>query len=765
LGIHLFQIARFVVFITLLVGRANGQIAMEDRLTPMEVDLLGTTPRTHLARAASLDAEEGWREAVEAIQQVRLSHGDELIAAVSPVQPPGFVQYRPVRIECQRSMSELLHSSPKALEAYRSSVDARARRWYEQGVRERDSRLLEKVVDRYFVSSYADDALFALGELAYAEGKFESARRHWERIDQRLRSPAEPLSGLAGPPESPFWLALRQRLPTDELAAALRADSPAGSRTVYKGSDLAPARIHALLALSSIQQGDIPRAAFEVGLFERLYSDARGSWRGRNVDYAPLLSDLLAQAEATRSRPSSASWQSFAKNARRDNAVERRVETRALPNWRVALSDDESSQFVAAERKRHAACHPVLSGSVVFVADEQRIRAFELATGRPWPDGVSGVLFETGFPRGRPRPGTPDPWGAPQYTLTLAAGCLYARVGSPLTTVRADRAGQFRENAAVLVGLDVARGQGRMLRGFPLRTMGSDWAFEGAPVVRDGRLYVALRKSGVRVESHVACYDAQTAQPLWQTYIGSAEPPGLGNADEISNGLLTLVDDTLFFNTNLGVVAALQTDSGRIQWATAYPRAFRNAIRYRESWHGNARPCHYHQGLVIAAPEDSDRVFALDAADGRVLWQTDRGEEFRAHVPTDILGVAGDCLLVASDRLAWFDVFSGRLKAVFPETHAASPTSPAPSPCGAGRGILAGDEILWPTSVGIIYLRQSLDPESRPATSRQVVRFAPTDLAGNLIATDGVLLMATDVALSAMTSRAATDNRSKSSLP
>ena len=765
LDIDRLQVALFVVFISLFVRGADAQVAIEDRLTPMEVDLLGTTPQTHLTRAASLDAEEGWREAVEAIQLVQLSHGDELIAAESQVQSPGFVQYRPVRVECQRLMSELLHSSPAALRAYRSSVDARSQNWYEQGVREQDQRLLRKVVDRYFASSFADDALLALGELAYAEGKFESARYYWERIDQRLRIPTGPLPGFAGPPESPFWLGLRQKLPTDELVAAFRTDQPPSSRTVYVGSDLPPGRIHALLALASIQQGVMLRAEFEVGLFEQLFPDERGPWRGRDVSFASLLNDLLTRTETMGPRPASASWRSFAKNARRDNSIERRVETQVMPSWRVLLADEEGAHLVGRERKRHAAYHPVVLDSVVFVADGQRIRAFDLDTGRPWPDGVSGVLFETGLPPSRSRPGNPEPWGRAHHTLTLADGCLYARVGSPLTTIRADQAGRFREDAGVLVGVDVERGQGRMLRGFPLKTAASELAFEGAPVVHDGRLYVALRKSGIRVESHVACYDAQTAQPLWQTFIGSAEAPALGNADEISHGLLTLVDDTLFFNTNLGVVAALEAESGRIRWATAYPRVLRGTIAFRESWHGNPRPCHYYQGLVITAPEDSDRVFALDAADGRVLWQTSRGKELRGHVPTDIMGVAGDSVIVASDRLAWFDIFTGRLKAVFPGARAAGPTSPAPSPCGAGRGILAGDEILWPTSNGIVHLRQTLDADRQPVRSRQVTRYASPYSAGNLIAADGVLLMASDRDLSAISPRRKTDKISISSNP
>ena len=54
--------------------------------------------------------------------------------------------------------------------------------------------------------------------------------------------------------------------------------------------------------------------------------------------------------------------------------------------------------------------------------------------------------------------------------------------------------------------------------------------------------------------------------------VSSAETPGQGQSNEITSNLLTLEGRRLYYNTNLGVVAALDTRRGQIQWLSIYPR-------------------------------------------------------------------------------------------------------------------------------------------------------------------------------------------------
>ena len=82
-----------------------------------------------------------------------------------------------------------LLAPPEGLEAYRRRVDSIAERWFREGIERLDESLLRRVTNEMFASSYGDDALLALGELALQRGDTAAARRHWRRIDRRLWGP------------------------------------------------------------------------------------------------------------------------------------------------------------------------------------------------------------------------------------------------------------------------------------------------------------------------------------------------------------------------------------------------------------------------------------------------------------------------------------------------------------------------------------------------------------------------------------------------
>ena len=96
-------------------------------------------------------------------------------------------QFVSLRAYCQVQLAAL---PPEALKLYRSRVDASARKAYEDGVAQRDRRLLLDVVDQSLASSFGDKALLALGEMAFEEGDFTAARWYWERIVPAKPRPA-----------------------------------------------------------------------------------------------------------------------------------------------------------------------------------------------------------------------------------------------------------------------------------------------------------------------------------------------------------------------------------------------------------------------------------------------------------------------------------------------------------------------------------------------------------------------------------------------
>jgi len=194
----------------------------------------------------------------------------------------------------------------------------------------------------------------------------------------------------------------------------------------------------------------------------------------------------------------------------------------------------------------------------------------------------------------------------------------------------------------------------------------------------------------------------------------------------------------LYFNTNLGVVAAVRASDGQMLWVTRYPQiASDESAPYGPS-HGPDRgltPCLIHQGLVIVAPSDCNRVFALDAATGLLLWSTapEAADEVRY-----LLGVGGGNLIASGRRLYWINAETGQIIARFPG-------GPDEALRGYGRGILAGDQVYWPTRDRIYVFDQQ-----GPQQTRQPIDLAPLGLTGgNLLIAHGWLLIAAADRLSA----------------
>src|SRR5262249_55335804 len=149
---------------------------------------------------------------------------------------------------CHRQIS-LMPAEARAL--YRQRVDPQAEAWFRAGVKERDRDLLGRVVDQAFLSSWGDDALNALAELAFEAGQFEEALMLWKRID------TNPATDGAEP------------------AADARADTPGG--LIYVDTNLDRALIEAKKVLCHVFLGQKESVPREIAEFRRRYPDARGT--------------------------------------------------------------------------------------------------------------------------------------------------------------------------------------------------------------------------------------------------------------------------------------------------------------------------------------------------------------------------------------------------------------------------------------------------------------------------------------------------------
>ena len=155
-----------------------------------------------LLRNAAGHARDGqWAEAIDIYQRVIQQFGDK-VARLPKDDPAGdptgeSILYVDLRHFCQRRLAAL---PPEALAIYRRRVDIQADRWFKQGAAERDRSLLRRIVEQDYCSSWGDDALDLLGDLAFQDGRFDEALALYRQLV--LDGDAPDRSGLVYPDPS-----------------------------------------------------------------------------------------------------------------------------------------------------------------------------------------------------------------------------------------------------------------------------------------------------------------------------------------------------------------------------------------------------------------------------------------------------------------------------------------------------------------------------------------------------------------------------------
>jgi outer membrane protein assembly factor BamB len=176
------------------------------------------------------------------------------------------------------------------------------------------------------------------------------------------------------------------------------------------------------------------------------------------------------------------------------------------------------------------------------------------------------------------------------------------------------------------------------------------------------------------------------------------------------------------------VIAALGVRRGDVRWIKRYDRAKTGDLaELATHFDRDLTPCVYHQGVLFCAPSDTPYLFALDAVTGQTIWANNLAED-----AIHLLGVGEGRLIVSGDRVCWFDANSGKLLARWPE-------GPDAGIHGYGRGVLAGDAVLWPTREQKIFV---FDVRSAQQV-REAIDLRPLDVrAGHLLVGRERLLIA-----------------------
>ncbi len=563
---------------------------------------------------------------------------------------------------------------PELLEGYRTRIDPPAERLRQAAQQRGQTRLLQELVERYPLSRAAADTLREWGDRLFESGEPQAALYLWQHLQP-------------------------------------------GADAEWHHPDAAtdPATVEARIILARIVLGELESARAAMQEFRQRHPHLQGCLAGQQGRWCDLLEQWLRRPP-TLPRPAldGRVWSTYAGNAARNPViVAESSEWGTRPAWQLERTAARGEPMPRQSNGLLPPCYPVCGDGAVYCTDGRELFAYELRTGRRW--GRVEVL---------PSPLPAGQGGVAGVTLAWHDGWVYLRVGQPpVQSTLDDRKGP----TTWLVGVQVQPSGGSLsmvVRWHLSPPAGGYWL--GAPLVVHRRLWAAYaRLEGGRLHYGIACYDpsdAATTPPLsWSTEVAEqsapATPPGRHREE-----LLTWAHDRIYFNTNAGVVAAVDARSGQRLWAYRYPSDPRRAA-------GIVRPSPavYADGHVYAAPADGDGIFAWEAESGRLVWELRGRGGAMVHAVTAthvlcsqrqplpaVLGIGCRSGSSRWDGGGWFVTAGSGL------TESGSP-------------LVVGDRLVWPGRSGFMLMRcDSGLPVFEP------LRLAPWT--GHLMLSDGVLL-------------------------
>jgi outer membrane protein assembly factor BamB len=713
-----------VLLLLLAAGSVVGAEPAARTLLPGES--VATSRRLEAGDKLAIDKQ--YAAAAEEYARIIEEVGDELVPADVRLSVPA-------RRLCQLRLAAL---PPDVLRTYRNRVDPQAKKWLEQGTADRDPRPLERLVEQAFCSRPAGAALDVLGDLAFERGQFHQAERWW----RMLALPASEAVARAKQPTPPPWSRAGD---APEVLELLYPDPP---------SDPASARAKQILAL--LFRGERKAARAELEAFRAQHAKATGHLAGRTGNYAEILQDIASRPVPP--EPGDSTWPTFGGSPSRaavlpaepadPNRLNRLVEHgpagQPVPLCARAAVDAMSVN----KRAQYLAFEPVIVGRRVLVANARSVTALDPSTGtvHKWDLGQDGKR-PVDDPNGLklvPSAAVPP---ETRYTLTVADGRVYARLGVPAL----DPSRQGAKAASYLVCLDQSEPGGELrtvwLRDADPPAKGYPPMFEGTPVVRDGLLHVAATRfeGGLQMTTEIRCYSADTGAPRWKVDVSTTRD--ISAAPRHRHQLLTLAGRHVVYVSHAGSIAALDARTGRRAWSMHY------ASTPLRTPGGNAvprdlAPAVYAEGRLFCAPADYDRLLCLDPETGQVLWERERvavvhllGVGNGRLIFTTTKGIRALRAVDGSDADGW-------------ETPR---TAEHPGLPPYGRGFLAGDCVFWPTADGVKVLSQAdglPPPDLIPGPLERQGSLPP----GNLAYANGILAVADDTSLRVYVAPARTES-------
>lgn len=393
-------------------------------------------------------------------------------------------------------------------------------------------------------------------------------------------------------------------------------------------------------------------------------------------------------------------------------------ETQPEPVQRLAQSDS-SRVYRDTARVLHAL--PTVAGDTVYVNDSETITAFDRFTlSRRWRTQLIGPPAS---PSGPSSSGLTDASGVAvgdPYVVALTGLSLRGRMTREriLAALEADT-GDVVWTASVQ-DLDAQSFDGGMLRG-PVRVV------EGTVVLTMARSVTRQRLSSVSILG----FDLHTGDLRWSRAIGSIGVVQHGSRDG-STELTAIRRGVVYYADRVGVVSAVEVDSGRVRWIRRMARQYERPGTQPDAWEGSG-PILTDDGRMVMLSPDRQRIVVLDAETGSVLESV---SSIRFGRPAYLLSLGEFLVGVESGQIT-----ARRLDLISDDDTESVTLASFPRGGVRGRVVVAGDELMIPFTDGIRMIRVE-DENGSVATSNRTVEL---DEPGQVVAAPGQIISVDDL--------------------
>ena len=586
-----------------------------------------------LEAARRLGARRRWDEAARLLDRAVVKYDDKLIRRAPDC-------YGPV---ADRVVDLIGSWPPDGLAVYRGLFEAQARREFEATSGTHDTGMLWDLLDRYYCTAVGIEIADTLAQLSIEAGTFARAGAIYQKL-------------LRDHPD-------------------VRAS---------------PGEIVGRLAVVSALAGDAETARWWTERAAAATLNPTLRWMGQVRPLDEVVEGVLSERPGEARPEGPFEWPTFGGGSDRNGAVDFRVDE-AASLWRFdgtgtgdgrvrSLEDRSLSYERALENGRFLTMNPIAAGGLIFIHN-----AFTAWAIRPDDGGLVWTCspFADASARRSETEGGTVRW----YGATYHDGRLYLVFGDEADSYYGDRA---TDTPSTLVCLDAIAGE----EIWRTRDAGFDEAFsrcvfDPTPVVADDKVCVlARRRRSFGFEDCYLCrFDVHTGALESRTHLGGASTGGFGFR-RATMSVPTVVGGAVVVATNLGTVAAVNVQSGRVRWLTLYRREV--GSQWGGGGAGATAPWHYNPLLadgdrLICRPLDADALLALDVSTGEV----------RQTFPTDsldnavsILGIRGHVLYGLGDGAFAYDLASRQLLW-------SAPLPPDERPYG--RGLLTAERLFVPT--------------------------------------------------------------------